>query len=102
MELLIEFLLSLILEGSMEAARSKRTPKWVRYPLIVLLSLLIVAMLGGVAVFGVWLLLRKRESYGVAFGCLLLLLDGIMIVSAVIKIRKQLRRRASEKAKEKV
>ena len=71
----------------MEIARSKKTPAWLRYPLIVLLSLLIVGILGGVLAFAVVLIVVRRGEWDLPLAIVLLVLDGIMIFSAVRKAR---------------
>lgn len=36
----IEFLLELLLDGSIEVSKNKKVPKWIRYPIMILLILL--------------------------------------------------------------
>lgn len=42
MDYLIEFLIELILEGSFELSQTKKTPNWLRIPLIILILLILV------------------------------------------------------------
>lgn len=91
MDLLIEWLLYFVFDVAIDAASSKKTPKWLRFLLIPLLSLFILAVLGGVAAVGVWLLVRRSLSTDVPCGVVLIALDAVMIVSAAFKIKKQLK-----------
>ncbi len=59
MDILFEFLLELLLEGSVEAATSPRLPKWVRYPLIFLVFAFIFGVCALLVVAGV---AAMRES----------------------------------------
>ena len=93
MDVLVEFLLSLILEGSIELARSKKVCKAVRYPLIAFLSLLLLALLGGTPALGVYLIAVTGGSFGVSMGVVLILLSILMIFLFVRKVRRYLRSR---------
>lgn len=83
MELLFEFILELALEGCIEASKSKRIPKYVKYPLIVLISLFFTAVIGLVFFAGVLIL---KES--VPAGALFILVGLFMLAACVIKFRK--------------
>ena len=95
MDVLIEFLLSLILESSFELARSKRVSKWVRYPLIVLLSLLVLSLIIGTPVLGVYLIAVTGGSFGVTMGVILLALSALIIYLFVRKVRAVMSSRSS-------
>ena len=77
MEFLIEILLGLLLEGSVEATKSKKVPKGIRAVLICLLSLAVVGLIGGT----------------IALGALLEVIGAVLLVSAIKKAREHLRRR---------
>ncbi len=91
MDVLIELLLSFVFEGALLGAEEKRTPKWLRYPLIALVSIFILAIFLGLAAFAVWLFIRREYALDVPFGIVLLLLDGVLIFSAIRKIRRQIK-----------
>ncbi len=88
MDLLIEWLLYFVFDAAFDAASSKKTPKWLRVLLIPLLSLFILAILGGVGAVGVWLLVRHSLPTDIPCGVVLVALDAVMIVSAAFKIKK--------------
>ena len=90
MDFLIELVFTLLFEGSVEAAKSKNTPKPLRILLGVLLSLFLVGVLGGVIVLGVFLIVKRQESYWFPLGVLVLFVDAIMIISAALSLHKQL------------
>ena len=90
MDYLIELVFTLLFEGSVDAAKSQKTPKPVRILLGVLLSLFLVGVLGGVIVLGVFLIVKRQESYWLPLGLLVLFVDAIMIISAALSIHKQL------------
>jgi len=98
MDALFEFLFELIFEGSLEAAKSKKLSKWIRYPLIVLISLFIVGVLGGCAAMGIYYIVTGREGWIRALGGVVTVLDGVMIYAAIQKIKAQIREKRSGKA----
>ena len=49
MKFIIELILDLLLEGSIEASKSEKVPKPIRYILIVLISLFFLAVIGYIA-----------------------------------------------------
>ena len=91
MEFFLEFLLDLILEGSTDLAKSEKTPKAFRIFLVLFLSLLVLAMVGGTVAIAIFLLLRNREEYDLVFGILLLLIGAVMSFAVARKIRMRFR-----------
>jgi len=100
MELLFELLFELVFEGSVEIAKDRKTPKWLRFPLIVLLTLFVVGLLGGLLGIGVWLIVTRTLEIHLPLGVVLLALDGVLIFSAWRKVRDRFnKRRAFSKEK---
>lgn len=83
MEYIFEFLLELILEGSIEASRSNKIPKYIRYPLIVLIVCFFVAVIGLIFFAGI-LFLKESLAGGIFF----LLIGLLLLVSSIIQFRK--------------
>lgn len=83
MEYIFEILLELVLEGSVEVSKSRKVPKYIRYPLIVLIALFFIAVLG-LIFFGGILALKKNVLVGIA----LILLGSLLLIMSVIKFRK--------------
>ena len=101
MDLLFEFLIELILESSIEASKSRKVPRLIRYPLIVLLSFFMVGVLVGVGVAGVYVIVSQTGAYNVLLGVVLLLADAVLWISAVRKIYRYLKGRGKTASDEK-
>ena len=80
MELIIEFIIELILEGSFELSKNLKTPKWLRYPLIILVILFFLAVIAIIFIVG-YLALKENTIIG-------LLIIIISIAFAVYSIAK--------------
>ena len=63
MELIIEFIVELILEGSFELSKNIKTPKWLRYPLILLIILFFIAVVTIIFIVG-YLALKENAIIG--------------------------------------
>ena len=83
MDIIFELLLELVLEGTIELSKSVRVPRFIRYPLIVLLVLLSLGVIGIIFAVGVWIL-----GENVLLGLLLIALALLMAVMGVRKLRK--------------
>lgn len=59
MEFLIELLIDLIIEGSIEISSNKKMNKWVRYSLIILIVLFFTVIIMGLFIIGI-LLIKKN------------------------------------------
>ena len=99
MDFLIELVFTLLFEESVAAATSRQTPKPLRILLGVLLSLFIVGVLGGIVFLGVFLIVKRQETYWLPLGVLVLFVDGIMMISAGLALHKQLTERKEQKEK---
>ena len=55
MDLLIEIILELILEGSIEISSNRKVPKWIRYPLILILTILFSIIIVGIFILGLYI-----------------------------------------------
>lgn len=84
MELLVEFVLSIVLEGCMEAGKSSKIPKYVRYPLLVIVVLFFTAVIG-VTFFAGSLAIQKNIVAGIA----LFLLGLFMLTACIVKFKKE-------------
>lgn len=83
MEYIIEFILELALEGGIEASKSNRVPKYIRYPLIVIISLFFIVVIGLIFFAGI-LMLKDNIIVGI-----FIILTGLfMLVSVIVKFRK--------------
>ena len=90
MESIIELILELLLEGSIEASRSSKIPKPVRYLITVLIVLSFIAVIG--FIFGVGIISLNNDN--IPAGIFLILIGAVMVVMSVIKfIRTYLTKR---------
>lgn len=92
MDDLIEFLLEIVLEGSIELSSNKKVPNWIRYPLIFIISLLFLAVLG-VIFFGGFTALEDN----VLFGIIMFALGIFILIGGVIKVRRIYNERNKER-----
>lgn len=92
MEIIFEFILELIFEGSIEASKSSKTPRFIRYLLIVIISLFFIAVIGLILLVGI---LTLKEN--LIAGILMILIALFMLVMSIIKFRKTYLIRASRK-----
>ena len=95
MELLLEIIFDLIIEGSAEVAKNRKISKWIRYPAIVLISLFIIAVIG-LLIFVGFALIFKGDRYVKLAGLLFLIFDIVLIISAIKNIKKEIK---TEKSK---
>lgn len=84
MEYVLEFILEFIFEAGMEASKSSKVPKYIRYPLIVLISLFFVFVIGLMIFAGI---LSLKEH--VIAGILLIFIGVFMLVACVRKMRRK-------------
>jgi len=84
MELILEVLLELILEGTIEISKSKKVPNIVRYPLIIFIILLFIGVLLVIFFTGIIAYQKINKICGI----LLIIIGIIMLVSSVIKFKK--------------
>ena len=83
MEFIFEVILELVLEGSIEVSKSSKIPKYIRYPLIGMISLFFLAVIGLIFVAGI-LAFKENALLGIFFLCIGLLL----LIMSMIKFRK--------------
>ncbi len=84
MDFLIELLLELVLEGSVEIVKSKRVSRIIRYPLIFLLALFFAAVEGLILFVGISML--KTSVLG---GVIVIALAVVFLIALVIKIVRE-------------
>ncbi len=83
MEYLFEFILEFVFEGSIEASKNSKIPKYIRYPLIVIIALFFITIIGLVFLAGI-LSLNKNIFVGIFF----IVIGILMFVMGVINFRK--------------
>ena len=83
MEYLFEFILELVFEGSVEASKNLKVPKWIRYSLITIIILFFIGVIGIIFFTGI-LMLKENVLIGILFN----LLGLLMLIIGIIKFRK--------------
>lgn len=84
MDLLIEIILELILEGTLAITSNKKVPKWIRYPLIFILSILLSIVIIGLFILGVYI---YQEN--IIISLIFILSSTALLIGAIIKFKNQ-------------
>ncbi len=88
MDMLIEFLVELIFDTSLEVAKNRKISKWIRYHLIGLIILFIIGVIGCLVSVGVVMILSGKRSQMI-IGELIVLLAIIFSVIIIKNIKKE-------------
>lgn len=80
MDDIIEFILELIFECGIEVCKNSKIPKYIRYPLIVIISLTFIAIIG-IILFVIFSILKSNLIVGI----ILLAIILIMLVLVILK-----------------
>ncbi len=83
MEYIFEFILELVFEGIIEVSTSSRIPKYIRYPLIGILSLFFIVIIGFVFFTGI---LSLKEN--ILLGMFLILVGLFLLIMSIVKFGK--------------
>ncbi len=83
MEYIFEFLLELVLEGSIVVSKNRKIPKYIRYPIIIIISLFFIAVIGLIFLAGI-LSLKENKILGLLF----IFIGLFMFIIGIIKFRK--------------
>ncbi len=84
MEYLIEFILELVFECGLEATKSNKVPRPIRYIILSIIVLLFIAIV--VLIYLTAFLILKESIIGFI---LIFLLATFLLISAIIKFRKE-------------
>lgn len=82
MEYIIEFILDLVFESSVEISKSK-VPKYIRYSLIVIIVLFFIVVIGLIFLVGI-LSLKENIFLGIFF----ILVGILLLLMSIIKFKK--------------
>jgi len=83
MDFIIELILELFLEGSIEISSNRKISKWIRYPLIILIVTLFVAVISLIFYVGLSLL-----NDFLLLAIFFILIAIIMFTNCIIKFKK--------------
>ncbi len=93
MEFLMELVIDLLLDGSVEVAKSRKISKWIRYPVIAMLAILYVVTVAVIALVA-WIVLKNGSTFWLGVG--LLVLDLAFVMYSMRKIRREINARKIE------
>lgn len=88
MDLIIEFIGEVIIEGMVELIQNKKISKWIRYPLLLAISafyFLIILALG--------IIMIKTFSENILFGVCLLIIEIILILGIICIMKKAMNKK---------
>ena len=88
----MEFLVELLLEGSLEASQSKKVPKLLRYFLLGFVILFYIFIIGAIILLGISVLIKDNVLSGI-----IVILFGILLaILSIIKFRKDYMKKKDE------
>lgn len=87
MDILIECLLELIMEGGIEIVQNKKVNKWIRYPIAIFLCVFIISIIFIVMYLGI-ICLFNNEIKIKLIGLVVAILDSILIIGSIKKVNK--------------
>ena len=82
-DIIFEFIIELIAEGTIELSKSIKVPKYIRYPLIVIIALFFVGIIGIVLFAGI-----VSFEQNIVLGIVLIALALLMFLVGISKFRK--------------
>ena len=83
MEFVIEALIDLIMEGSLEISSNRNFPKWLRYPLIALIILIFSIVIIGLFVLGVAIIDESLWA-----GIFFIVVSIVFLICSILKFNK--------------
>lgn len=84
MDFIIELIFEFLFDGMLETSKSNKVPKFIRYPLIVIILLFFVLVIGFIFIVSI---LAFKES--IIAGILLIIIDLFLIIGTISKFRKE-------------
>lgn len=83
MEFLFELILELVLDSSIEASQNPRVPQWLRYILMIMITLFFLCIVGLILFVGIMIFQDNRIA-----GILFILLGVFLAIMTIIKFKK--------------
>ena len=84
MDFIIELIFEFLFDGMLETSKSNRVPKFIRYPLIIIIILFFILVIGFIFIVSI---LSFKES--IIAGILLIIIDLFLFVGSIYKFRKE-------------
>lgn len=83
MEMILEVVVELLLEGGTAACANKKISKWIRYPILAILILLFAAVVGLFLFAGVMMTAENPVT-----GISLMIVGLAMLIGVIVKVRR--------------
>jgi len=83
MEFIFEFILELVFQGGTEVSKSNKIPKYIRYPLIGIISLFYIAVIGFLIFAGI-----ISFNNNIVLGIFLIVIGVLFLIISAIEFRK--------------
>lgn len=84
MSAILEFIAELIFDGAIELAKNKKVSKWIRYPMIAIISVFYLTILGIVLFCG-----YKLIKHNIIGGLTILGIASFILILAIYALRKE-------------
>lgn len=84
MDFIVELILELLFDGMMEASKSNKIPKFIRYPLVIIIVLFFILVIGFMFIASI---LAFKES--LVAGLLLIIIDLFLLLKGITKFKKE-------------
>lgn len=95
-EFIFDFIFDLIFEGGIEIAKNRKISKWIRYPVITVISLFIISLIILIGSIGI-AMICSGKSYSFYGGFILIAFEIFLIILGTKRFMKELRSRKPEK-----
>lgn len=87
MDEVIEFILELIVEGVITVGENKKISRWIRYPLMILILLLVLGINGLCFLLGIMALKEKESGFNL-LGIILIGCGIVFLFNVVKRVKK--------------
>ena len=84
MDFIIELIFEILFDGLLEISKSNRVPKFIRYPLIIIILLFFILVIGFIFIASI--LAFKENKLAVL---LLIIIDLFLIIGTISKLKKE-------------
>ena len=91
-----DFIFDFVFEGGIEISKNRKISKWIRFPVIAVMSLFIISVITLLGFLGTKII-SGRESYSICVGLILIAFDIVLILFGMKRIIKELKSRKSKK-----
>lgn len=83
MDILLEIILELILEGGIEISSNQKVTKWIRYPIIFIIAIFVLIIIAGIFILGIYI---YKES--IALSIALIICSIALLIGCINKFKQ--------------